>query len=616
MKLNHLHKITPAWLLITVAIFISLVFCVAIAGAIFANVYKNKIMPGVVAGSVEIGTQSPVEARQSIENEIERLHEGVPVRFADKVIKVPGTTISPNPDIPVVETVSFDADETMRKAWAIGRSGNWLIDIVDQARGLFIKHQVSLVLEVDQAALQTLLETEFSSYIKPAHNASIVFENNVPTIVAEENGQRLVLEKTIPQIRKQLSVGNLSEITIKAEQELAEVSAAEATKLIPEIESYIDTPSTEIWYGENKWTLKKENAKDWLGFTKENNKVVLTLDKNKIVEYLTKEVAPKIDKEPVDARLTMEGMRVSVWQSGQDGLKLDMDQSAQAIAAWPTERPEKIELKVEIIVSNSSSASADELGLKEIIGTGTSQFAGSPSNRRHNIRTGANALHGLLIKPGEEFSLLRALGEIDGRNGYLQELVIKEGRTIPEYGGGLCQIGTTMFRATFNSGLPVTQRKNHSYRVVYYEPAGTDATIYDPAPDYRFLNDTGNHILIQARMVGNSLAFDFWGTKDERKIEVSKPVVYNIVSPPPTKIIETTDLPEGKKKCTESAHAGADAYFDYKVSYANGEVKEKRFTSHYVPWQAVCLVGAKKTPDGAIPPTPSGTITPSVSPAP
>ncbi len=75
MKLNHLHKITPTWLLITVAVFVSLIFCVAIAGAIFANVYKNKIMPGVVAGSVEIGTQSPVDARQNIEKEIERLQE-------------------------------------------------------------------------------------------------------------------------------------------------------------------------------------------------------------------------------------------------------------------------------------------------------------------------------------------------------------------------------------------------------------------------------------------------------------------------------------------------------------------------------------------------------------
>jgi vancomycin resistance protein YoaR len=235
-------------------------------------------------------------------------------------------------------------------------------------------------------------------------------------------------------------------------------------------------------------------------------------------------------------------------------------------------------------------------------------------NRRHNIKVGAEALHGLLIKPGEEFSLLKALGEIDASNGYLPELVIKENKTVPEYGGGLCQIGTTVFRATFNSGLPVTARRNHSYRVTYYEPAGTDATIYDPAPDYKFVNDTGHYILIQARLDKDDLTFDFWGTKDGREINYTQPTIYNIVKPAPTKMIETTDLPEGKKKCTESAHAGADAYFDYKVTYSNGEVKNQRFTSHYVPWQAVCLVGVKKItpPEGITPP--SGTITPSVTP--
>jgi hypothetical protein len=94
-----------------------------------------------------------------------------------------------------------------------------------------------------------------------------------------------------------------------------------------------------------------------------------------------------------------------------------------------------------------------------------------------------------------------------------------------------------------------------------------------------------------------------------------KAVIYNIVQPGPTKIIETKDLAEGEKKCTEKAHAGADAYFDYSVTYSDGETKKTRFSSHYVPWQAVCLVGAKKTsPQSELPPTPTSTITPSISP--
>jgi vancomycin resistance protein YoaR len=139
--------------------------------------------------------------------------------------------------------------------------------------------------------------------------------------------------------------------------------------------------------------------------------------------------------------------------------------------------------------------------------------------------------------------------------------------------------------------LPVTERRNHSYRVSYYEPAGTDATIYDPWPDYRFENDTPANILIQARIEGTDLYFDFWGTDDGRVASHTEPVIYNIVRPGPTRYIETADLAPGAKKCTEHAHNGADAYFDYQVKYPDGEIVDKRFTSHYVPWREVCLMG-------------------------
>ena len=142
--------------------------------------------------------------------------------------------------------------------------------------------------------------------------------------------------------------------------------------------------------------------------------------------------------------------------------------------------------------------------------------------------------------------------------------------------------------------MPITQRRNHSYRVGYYEPAGTDATIYNPWPDYRFINDTENHVLIQSRIEGDDIYFDFWGTKDGREIDISDPVISNITKPQPTKIIETLDIPVGERKCTEHAHNGADAYFDYTVTYNNGSIKEKRFSSHYVPWREVCLLGVKK----------------------
>ncbi|MBI4122647.1 MAG: VanW family protein [Parcubacteria group bacterium] len=252
---------------------------------------------------------------------------------------------------------------------------------------------------------------------------------------------------------------------------------------------------------------------------------------------------------------------------------------------------------VDTVAPKQEVAALNNLGIREILGVGTSNFAGSPPNRRHNIRVGAEAVNGTLIPPGEEFSLLATLGTIDGSTGYLPELVIKGNKTTPEYGGGLCQIGTTTFRGTLAAGLPVTARRNHSYTVAYYFDEhglpGTDATIYNPAPDYRFKNDTENHVLIVTRIEGNELFFEYWGTKDGRTVAQSDTRVWDRVSPPPTKYIETLDLPVGTRKCTESPHAGIKAAFDYAITYADGAKNETTFFSQYRPWQEVCLVGVE-----------------------
>jgi vancomycin resistance protein YoaR len=196
--------------------------------------------------------------------------------------------------------------------------------------------------------------------------------------------------------------------------------------------------------------------------------------------------------------------------------------------------------------------------------------------------------------------LIDALGDIDGVNGYLKELVIKGDRTIPEYGGGLCQIGSTTFRAALWSGLPITARRNHSYRVRYYEPAGMDATIYDPAPDMKFLNDTGYHVLFIARMEGDELVFEFYGTDDGREvtIEPNPPSIYNVTKPGPPRYVLTDDLSPGELKRVESSHPGADTYFQYSVKYPDGEVVDEDFYSHYVAWRETWLVG--RDPDSEL----------------
>lgn len=347
--------------------------------------------------------------------------------------------------------------------------------------------------------------------------------------------------------------------------------------------------------------------------------VSLQFNESKIRDWLDK-IATQIEKNPTDAlfELDPERKKVIKFQIASQGIRIPREENAKRIAEALQIGIETATLAVSTVSPKIATAEAAlQYGIKELLGRATTNYKGSPRNRVKNIARGAEILHGILIAPDEEFSLLEHLRPFTLENGYLSELVIKaaEGRTVPEIGGGLCQIGTTMFRTVLNAGLPITARRNHSYRVSYYEPpVGMDATIYDPAPDFKFKNDTGNWLLLTtyADSKNMNVTFELWGTSDGRKAQTSEPEVSNFRKPPEAKIIETTDLAPGVKKCTERAHVGSDAKFTYTVTYSDGTVKEEEFFSRYRPWQEVCLVGVEKKEEpapGPTAPTPSDTTT-------
>lgn len=237
-------------------------------------------------------------------------------------------------------------------------------------------------------------------------------------------------------------------------------------------------------------------------------------------------LADKVERDPENALLGIADGAIFVRQEALPGRELDLPKTrALLIERLETNRSKtvSVSLAVNEIAPKVSSTTMTSLGIHELIGQGTTDFQGSPKNRIFNIKRALEQYEGALIAPGEEFSFVDLLGEVDGEHGYLPELVIKYNRTEPEFGGGICQVSTTVFRAALNSGLKITMRKNHAYPVPYYRPYGLDATIYIPRPDLRFLNNTPGHILMIPTVEGTKLTFSFYGTKDGRSVTIDGP---------------------------------------------------------------------------------------------
>jgi len=315
----------------------------------------------------------------------------------------------------------------------------------------------------------------------------------------------------------------------------------------------------EIKAGEKKIKIKSVELKNWVEFyTREySGSQDARISSSKIINYL-ESLAPDLNVEPVNARFSFKNGRAEIFVPSSQGRKINIPVSSALLASAIMENNPSVSLAFDSFEPEITLEKINDLGIKTLLGQGSSDYGKSSSARIHNIKIGLSKFNGLILGPGEEFSFNKILGEVDEKDGYQAELVIKNGELVREYGGGLCQVATTVFRGAILSGLEIKERKPHSFPVQYYNPQGFDATIYPRVVDLKFINNTGSHILIQTRLVGSRLLAEVYGSSNGNKITMDGPFQY-------------AQQPSGAMK----------AYFIRKTAMSDGTTKEERFNSIY-----------------------------------
>lgn len=306
-------------------------------------------------------------------------------------------------------------------------------------------------------------------------------------------------------------------------------------------------------------TFKPEQLRDWIEpyqrvFTNRTEYRVAPAQINDAIN----DFAAGLDIKPVNAQLGVIDGQLAEIAPAIPGQRLDLDASETAIIQALIHDQSSADLVVAEVQPELTLAKLKDLKITTLLGEGTSKFTGSPSHRIHNIHVGAERFNNVLIAPGAEFSFVDHLGDVDATTGYLPELVIKGDKVIPEYGGGLCQVSTTLFRAAIYSGLKITERHPHSFPVHYYNPQGFDSTIYPGAADLKFINDTPSSILIQSHVEGSTITFDMFGSSDGRTVALDGPHQYDV-------------QPDGSMK----------AIFYRTITLADGVSNKESFYSNY-----------------------------------
>ena len=282
----------------------------------------------------------------------------------------------------------------------------------------------------------------------------------------------------------------------------------------------------------------------------------------------------QFDQEAKNASLTRENGAFR-FVAGEDGLVLDVDASVRAImnyldGGW--DEGEAVELATEI---TEPEGSAEELQyVQDLLGSFTTSFSISGSNRSLNVNSGAEHIDGTVLYPGEEFSAYETVAPFTAENGYAMAGSYLNGETVDSMGGGICQVSTTLYNAVLRAELEVTERSPHSMTVAYVE-LSEDAAIAGTYKDLKFVNNTDYPIYIEGYTTSDKkVTFNIYGkeTRDpNRKISFESVLVSK--TDPATVLTEDAGQPLGYK----SVSSGRTGYVAelYKVVTVNGVETER-----------------------------------------
>lgn len=579
-------------------------------GMAYASSYENRIYPGVFIGPLAVGGLTHEEAAillSTTTNAI--LEDGLTISIEGRSARVSLLITSIDDPDTSSSLVSWDIDAAVREATQVGHQGSIFTNLLAPLIIRFSTPIVFLAPSVDEERLDEAIRKLFAPYDTPPVNAGFAIEQTIDgwNIEVTEDVPGTIMETglLIAEIENQLrSTLAVLPLELEVYEQAAEVSAEEAKLLVEEVQQILEAAPYSLTYttltDTKSWEVTAEQLSAGLEvWAPPQTEEMMVGVSDAFTAEIFDPIATEVNQAAQDARFAVENGRVVEFQGNKNGVELDVVETVGALIAEFGKAEFPVELVVDETESSVTIGGINDLGITEILGIGTSDFSGSPANRQRNIGNGVRLLNGILIAPEQTFSLLEALRPFTMDNGYYPELVIKGDKIEPEVGGGLCQIGTTTFRAAMNAGLPIVERRNHSLVVRYYNDPqngnpGTDATIYDPSPDFKFLNDTGHYILFAAEMDESSgtLIFTFWGTSDGRRGSYSAPEVSSWMAAGEKRMIETTDLSPGVEQC-QHAFVGANASFTYTVVQADGTIDEEVFTSSYRPLPEICLVGVE-----------------------
>ena len=565
--------------------------------------YDGRIFPGISMADVDLTSLTPGQATAAISQHLTYPTNGqVVFRYNDRVWVA----------TPAQLGMVLDAGTSIQSAYDIGRRGGLLADLAGQLNAWQGGLDLKPVIMFDERVAVGYLQNIAVLIDQPVIETDLHINGTEVIYIPGQTGRLLNVDTTLANLYAQLSAFKDGQVQLVVEEQSPLVLDASAQA--DSLRQILSTPLTisipDAQPGDpGPWEIEPADLAGMLAIDRVQTgtgwQYQISADAQALEQVLTP-IAPLLNRTAQNARFYFDDYtrQLVQVQPAQVGLTLDVAATIKVVQAGLLAGQHNIGLTLNTTVPEvGNDATAQSLGIKELVYSEATYFRGSGNARLQNIETAAKQFYGLLIPPNTTFSMGDVLGDISLDNGYAEALIIYNGRTITGVGGGVCQVSTTLFRTAFFAGYPIVERHAHAFRVFYYEQtatsydsdlAGLDATVYFPLVDLKFTNDRPYWLLMETyfNRTDASLTWKFYSTKDGRTVQWQNLGLQNVIPAPEPLYEENSDLPPGVCKQVDYPADGADITVTRTVNNASGQALfDDTIRTLYEPWQAIYQYG-------------------------
>ncbi len=501
-----------------------------------------------------------------------------------------------------------------------GRRGSWFEQLAWRVRRLGAPLQVSAQVHLDERRVQDVLAGFERALLVEPREAKLEFRDGALRRTEPRPGQVIDSQRAIEQIRQALQNGDAEPVAVALSQvqpattnaELARVETAAKQMLLAPIAVTVEVPERLLPPGEADADGHSQAASttsavqilepERLGralYTsadpEDPARLQLGLDHTVLEELLAK-VRERFERPALDAKFVVDNRGKISIVPGRVQTRLDTESAARALLAAGQSSSRRATVQItEGDAPRISTELAQTLNVRGLV----SQFTTSHPccrPRVQNIHRIADLLDGVVVLPGETFSVNEHVGPRGPRRGFVAAPTIVHGEMSDTYGGGISQFATTLFNAVLLGGYEIIERQAHSYYFSRY-PLGHEATLSFPKPDLIFRNDTASGLLIKTEYGSTYIRVKLYGDNEGRVVRTETSQRFDLVDPKLEYEVDDSLQPE-EAKVRKRGSKGFSVEVSRTIKTRDGKSDTERRKVVYNPRVRVVAVHSCKIPEG------------------